>query len=191
MKLFRPFIFLGCILMFSCSQTPEKKGDFKLLPLPQQFEITGISSLDQENIISYYTEKEVDLPKVGEQLEGIQATKKQSEAQIIYSIDDSIDVPKEGYILNILKDKINIIGKDKAGLLYAFMTLEQLLEDAKEQQVFLPLCNIKDFPLLTYRAIQLDIKHHLEKTEYYYKLMDKLAKYKVNAIIVEMEDKLK
>ena len=83
------------------------------------------------------------------------------------------------------------MGNDKAGLLYAFMTLEQLMEDAKEQDVSLPLCSIKDYPLLSYRAIHLDIKHHIEKTDYYYKLLDKLAKYKVNAIIAELEDKIK
>ena len=191
MKLIRPLTFLGCILILSCSQTPEKKGDFKLLPLPQHFEITGVSSLDQENIISYYAENEADLPKVGEQLEEIQPSKVQSEAQIIYVIDGSVDLPKEGYILDILKDKINITAKDEAGLLYAFMTLEQILEDAREQNVHLPLCSIKDFPLLSYRAIHLDVKHHLEKKDYYYKLFDKLAKYKVNAVLVEMEDKLK
>lgn len=58
------------------------------------------------------------------------------------------------------------------------MTLEQLLEDAKEQSVNLPLCSIKDFPLLAYRAIQLDVKHYREKKEYYHAIIDKLARYK-------------
>ena len=100
------------------------------------------------------------------------------------------DLTAEGYTLDISKRLITIAGKDKAGLLYGFMTLEQLMEDALEQGVPLPFCHIEDFPLLSYRAIHLDVKHHREKTEYYYKLMDKLARYKVNAIIAEMEDKL-
>lgn len=45
--------------------------------------------------------------------------------------------------------------------------------------------------MLSYRAIHLDMKHHRDKIDYYYRLLDKLAKYKVNAIIAEMEDKLK
>ncbi|MFC2098043.1 family 20 glycosylhydrolase, partial [Bacteroidota bacterium] len=44
---------------------------------------------------------------------------------------------------------------------------------------------------LSYRAIHIDVKHHLEKTDYYYKLIDKLARYKINAIIAEVEDKIK
>ncbi len=70
------------------------------------------------------------------------------------------------------------------------MTLEQLMIDASDQGVNLPLCSIEDYPGLAYRAIHLDVKHHLEKLDYYYELMDQLAHYKVNAIIAEVEDKL-
>jgi hypothetical protein len=34
------------------------------------------------------------------------------------------------------------------------------------------------------------MKHHLEQRDYYYRLMDRLAAYKINAVIAEMEDKL-
>ncbi len=192
MKLVRLLILSGFIVIFSSFQSPkDDKGSFKLLPVPQYFEITGVSSLNYENILSYYSKERINLPKVGKLLHSIQSVKAESNAHIICRIDSALDLPKEGYTLHISKNKINIIGKDKAGLFYAFMTLEQLLEDASEQNVFLPQCNIKDFPLLSYRAIHLDVKHHLEKTDYYYKLFDKLAKYKINAVLVEMEDKLK
>jgi hypothetical protein len=65
------------------------------------------------------------------------------------------------------------------------------MEDAAEQQVNLPSCSIKDYPLLAYRAIHWDVKHHREKLEYYYDLLDKLRKYKINGIIAELEDKIK
>ena len=52
------------------------------------------------------------------------------------------------------------------------------------------MCHIEDEPALAYRAIHLDMKHHMEKTEYYYDLIDKLARYKINGIIAEVEDKL-
>lgn len=191
MRSIKTLFLLGCMVILTSFQSINNKGIFKVLPMPQHFEITGVSSLKYENIHSYYSQQRIDLPKVGELLQFIQPDKGSAKAQIIYGIDDSIDLSPEGYTLDISKNKINIVAKDKAGLLYAFMTLEQLLEDAKEQNVFLPICNIRDFPLLSYRAIHLDVKHHLEKTEYYYKLLDKLAKYKINAILVEMEDKLK
>ncbi|MCD6566077.1 MAG: family 20 glycosylhydrolase [Bacteroidales bacterium] len=182
----------GCfILLFSCQSKVEKPGDFKLLPLPQEFIIKGTSTLKTDKILSYYTVGNINLPVRGDNLKNIQPVKDHSKAQIIYSIDESLDLPAEGYTLDISRKQITITGKDNAGLLYGFMTLEQLIEDAKEQDVPLPVCSIKDYPLLSYRAIHLDMKHHLDKTEYYYKLLDKLAKYKVNAIIAEMEDKIK
>ncbi|MCK4920419.1 MAG: family 20 glycosylhydrolase [Bacteroidales bacterium] len=179
------------IFLFSCQSTNDISGDFKLIPLPQKFEITGSSSLEYGDILNYYSPTSVDLTVQVVLLRNIQSTDKQSDAQIICLIDSSLDLKSEGYTLEISKKQINIIGKDEAGLFYAFQTLGQLMEDAQEQDVPIPLCSIEDYPLLSYRAIHLDVKHHLEKTEYYYRLMDKLASYKVNAIIVEMEDKLK
>lgn len=188
----QPFIFLGFLVLISSLQSQTKgKGNFKLLPAPQNFEIIGVSTLNYENILNYYSEERIDLPNVGKLLSSIQPVKSESNAQIIYRIDASMDVAQEGYTLSVSKNRINIIAKDKAGLFYAFMTLEQLLEDTDEQKVFLPMCHIKDFPLLSYRAIHLDVKHHLDKKDYYFRLFDKLARYKVNAILVEMEDKLK
>ncbi len=182
----------GCfILLFSCQSQVEKPGDFKLLPLPQQFIIKGTSTLKTDKILQYYTIGNIDLPVLDDIFIDIQHVEKQSQAQIVCSIDKTLDLPAEGYTLDISRKQITITGKDKAGLLYGFMTLEQLMEDAKEQDVPLPVCSIKDYPLLSYRAVHIDVKHHIEKTEYYYKLLDKLARYKVNAIIAEMEDKIK
>jgi hypothetical protein len=192
MKRFPAMFLSGCfILLLSCQSKVEKPGDFKLLPLPQEFIIKGVSTLKADKILFYYAVGNINLTVLGDILKNIQPVKDQSKAQIIYSIDESLGLPAEGYTLDISMKQITITGKDKAGLLYAFITLEQLMEDAKEQDVPLPVCSIKDYPLLSYRAIHLDMKHHMDKTEYYYKLLDKLAKYKVNAIIAEMEDKIK
>ena len=161
------------------------------MPLPQQFIIKGTSTLKTDKILQYYAIGNINLPVCVDILRNIQPVDDKSKAQIIYSIDESLNLPAEGYTLGISRKQITITGKDKAGLLYGFITLEQLMEDAKEQDLPLPECSIKDYPLLSYRAIHLDMKHHMEKTEYYYNLLDKLAKYKVNAIIAEMEDKIK
>ena len=78
-------------------------------------------------------------------------------------------------MLDIFKDRITIVGRKKVGRFYGFMTLMQLMEDAREQGVPLPRCHIEDSPRLSYRAIHLDMKHHREKMEYYYELMDVLG----------------
>jgi hypothetical protein len=183
----------GFILLFffSCQSPNQKQGKFVLIPSPQQFDIKGVSTLKYDDILNYYAESETELPVQSRMLETINSSVELSKAQIIFSIDTSMDLPAEAYKLEISKKLVFLRGKDEAGLFYAFQTLGQLMEDAKEQNVPLPLCNIEDFPLLSYRAIHLDIKHHIDKKEYYHNLIDKLAKYKVNAIIAEMEDKLK
>ena len=191
MKKLSLFMLLGIFIMFaSCQRGTNMIGNFQLLPLPQKFEIKDSSKLKYNNLRSYYASPGVKLPITGEELQHIKSVSQKSEAQILYDIDENLDIRNEGYIIDITENQINLIGKDKAGLFYAMKTLEQLLEDAQEQNVCLPLCSIRDYPLLSYRAIHLDMKHHLEKKPYYFQLIDKLSKYKINAIIAEMEDKI-
>ncbi len=177
------------LAFFSC-QKPQQSGEFVLLPSPQQFEIQGVSYIQSAEQYSYYVTAGTDFPIIKE-LSYLVPAKNQSEAQIILSVDNSIDIPEEGYEINISSDQVEVRGKDQVGLLYGVMTLEQLIKDAQDQEVNLPQAYIKDFPLLAYRAIHLDIKHHLEKKQYYFQLMDRLAKHKVNAVILEFEDKVK
>ncbi|MDP4680491.1 MAG: beta-N-acetylhexosaminidase [Cyclobacteriaceae bacterium] len=181
-----------CLVVLNSCQTPveKKEGDFKLLPSPQEFSITGISSLRPLNVSNYFSDSN-ELPVLASTLTNLKKVDSENDAQIIFGIDSNLDLKAEGYILDISDKQILISGKDEAGLFYAFQTLGQLMEDASEQEANLPISSIKDYPSLAYRSIQLDIKHHIEKTEYYYSLMDKLAKYKVNAIIAEVEDKIK
>lgn len=182
---------IATIFISSCGSIEKKEGDFKLLPLPQEYVITGISDMQYKDVTLVYSKEGEELPFLGDYFKDVKRATEQVNAQINYDIDADLDVKSEGYTLDISQSEINIKAKDKAGLMYGFMTLGQLLQDAKEQNAYLPLCSIKDYPALAYRAIHLDVKHHLEKTSYYYSLLDKLATYKVNAIILEIEDKVK
>ena len=177
------------ILLFSCSPKENRIGDFKLLPQPQEIEVTGVSSISHDGTLKAEAKNGEALPIID--LDILALDKNQGKTTLMYEIDSNLDVPAEGYTLAIAEEQILIKGKDEAGLFYAFKTLEQLMVDAKDQKANLPLCQIKDYPLLAYRSVHLDVKHHLEKTEYYYELLDKFASYKINGIILEVEDKLK
>jgi len=191
MKVLKLLFVIGTLMVVSaCQNANDSSGEFKLLPQPQIFVIDGASSLYAKEVVNCHGIDGVSLPVCGDLLAKLEPVHVASDAQVIFSVDNSLDVRAEGYTLEIEGKIISIAGKDRAGLLYGFMTLEQLMEDATEQDVRLPECSIKDYPLLAYRAIHLDVKHHLEKTEYYYQLMDKLAAYKINAVIAEVEDKL-
>ena len=184
-------IFLIALLLIGCSNKTENLDGFKLLPSVQELEYNNdFSNLNFENIKFAHSTNNSELPIRFEFTNHIE-NNKQSESTIDYSIDSSLNLNQEGYTLNILKNKISIVAKDKVGLFYAFITLDQLIEDSKDQNINLPMVSIKDYPSLKFRPIHIDVKHHMEKKSYYFNLIDHLAKQKINGIIVEFEDKLK
>jgi hexosaminidase len=181
----------ACILLLpSCDPYSETRGNFKLLPEPEIAEFYGNSELYPDSIKFYRLADKIALPVPKEFVKGLELTSKISGPQIVFQEDNSVVTGDQGYMLDIFKDRIVIVGSKKVGRFNGYMTLMQLMEDAREQGVPLPRCHIEDSPSLTYRAIHLDMKHHMEKTEYYYELIDQLARYKINAIIAEVEDKL-
>ena len=191
MKTTFKMMFLAMILIASaCKETPRKMGVFQLLPLPQELKITGVSAITPASITKAFSKEGVTLPVLSKLFSGLELTQNEKEANLYFSIDKNLELAAEAYKIDIEENSIHIIAKDDAGLFYAFQTLGQLVEDAQDQQVNLPICSVVDYPKLAYRSIQLDVKHHLETKEYYYGLMDKLASYKINGIIIEVEDKL-
>jgi len=184
-------ILLITFLLVGCSNKIENLEKFKLLPSVQELELSNaFSNLNFENIKFAYSINNTDLPIRFDFTNHIK-NNKQSESTIDYHIDSSLNLNQEGYKLNVLKNKISIVAKDEAGLFYAFTTLDQLIEDSKDQNVNLPMLSIEDYPLIKFRPIHIDIKHHMENKSYYFNLIDHLAKQKINGIIVEFEDKLK
>ncbi|WP_200974389.1 family 20 glycosylhydrolase [Echinicola sp. 20G] len=182
-------LFVFTVSLQACTKKSSTLGDFKLLPSPQEFEISGVSDLHADDIISYYGLDQTPLPKSSLST-SLSAVKSDTEATVVYQIDPTLGLVSGGYRMEISQDQVTIDAQDEAGLLYAFESLQQLCLDAEEQQVTLPACTITDYPKLAYRSIHLDIKHHRETLEYYYSLIDKLAHYKINGIILELEDKL-
>ncbi len=179
------------VFLIGCSNKIKNLDGFKLLPSVQEIEYNNdLSNLNFENIKFAHSDNNTELPIRFDFTNHI-VNNKQSESTIDYSIESNLNLNEEGYILNIFKNNISIIAKDEVGLFYAFITLDQLLEDSKDKNANLPMVSIKDYPLLKFRPIHLDVKHHMEKKSYYFNLIDHLAKQKINGIIVEFEDKLK
>jgi hypothetical protein len=109
---------------------------------------------------------------------------------IAFKISPDLTLKSEGYELNILDESIEINATTNEGLFYGVITLGQLAQDASDQEAALPQVSIIDEPALKYRAVHLDVKHHMEKEDYYYGMMDRLSDLKINGIILEIEDKL-
>ncbi|MEP7257028.1 MAG: glycoside hydrolase family 20 zincin-like fold domain-containing protein [Flavitalea sp.] len=189
---FLPFFLLCSVYSFSADIKDFEKH-FKLLPQPQELELLmdkGISSTSLQFIFLQGSAMKPVLPK---SLDFLPQSSKSAAGVLTLVIADNknIPAPGEGYVMEISKGQVTITARDQAGLFYACQTLGQLLEDARDQQIVIPGIKITDYPDIAYRAVHLDLKHHLDNGHYYYDIIDRLAAVKINAIIVEMEDKLR
>jgi len=165
---------------------------YKLLPRPQNVQLInegGLSSTDIHGICFNNTGTDLVIPGLLKKLPHLTIGEKGSLSLILKK---ELALPSdEGYILSVRNKRVVIEAKGKSGLFYGMQTLNQLLEDARDQNVPIPACRITDYPAISVRAVHIDLKNHMDVHSYYYKTIDRLAAIKVNNIIFEFEDKLK
>lgn len=193
------FYYLFLISAFVFSSATLKAQDknilgskFKLLPVPKKIETVKGTPLSYGDLTSIRLEGTSKKPVLDKPLADLKEISGAEKGTLLLRLDSaSSPSSPEGYTLEIKNGYVTINSKGQAGLFYGAQTLSQLLEDAKDQNINIPACKITDYPDIDYRAIHLDLKHHVDSLSYYYQMMDRLADIKVNAIIVEFEDKLK
>ncbi|HEX8041563.1 MAG TPA: beta-N-acetylhexosaminidase, partial [Chryseosolibacter sp.] len=95
----------------------------------------------------------------------------------------------EGYHLTASSDGVLIRARGGAGIFYGTQTLLQLMKKSGEGFT-IPGLNITDWPDIRERAIHYDTKHHQDKAAYVKSFIRDLARYKVNMLVWEWEDKL-
>lgn len=166
--------------------------NFKLLPQVQKVELLKGEGLHYYELHNLYLKNIDQKPVITGLLKSLPLSQIQNEGtlSLILKHDLNLSSP-EGYILEIKDKQLVIKAEQEAGLFYGCQTLAQLLEDSYDQQIEIPACRITDYPEIAYRAIHLDLKHHLDVGHYYYSMVDRLASIKINAIIIEFEDKLR
>ncbi len=190
-------ILSGSLSLWGESGKPEGKlpSPFEIIPQPQKVEMLKGLGLEAGQLKYLVLTGDIKRPVMGEILSRLTEKKNKGTGgkDLVLKTDTSgvAPVSEEGYVLTVSKDRAEIISRGEAGLFYGCQTLEQLLEDARDFNVSVPACRITDYPALGYRAIHFDVKHHLNQMDYYYRNMDRLARYKINAVIFEFEDKLR
>lgn len=97
----------------------------------------------------------------------------------------------EAYVLEVSKKRIRISAMSQEGLFYGAVTLSQLMRDAFDREARISCMTVEDWPDLGFRCAHIDTKHHLDRIENYYRMMDRLASWKINNVIWEIEDKLR
>ena len=185
--------FLSILMLVSVgiTQIQAISSVFQILPKPQHIEELkgkGISGTDLQFIVN---QSSGEMPVLGPILNALPQAEMQGKGVYLTITDKDVPESEEGYVLSVNEKGVVIAARSEAGLFYGCQTLEQVLEDSRDYNCPIPVMKITDFPSIAYRAVHLDTKHHLDRMEYYYAMMDKLARYKINAVIWELEDKLR
>ncbi len=159
---------------------------FKLMPQPKKIELLNGKGILYNMLHSVFLKGTTVKPVLYGVLKSLPYSAKEAPGVLVLNLlpEKKFTGSPEGYSLEIRDNKAVINAGDQAGLFYGCMTLLQLLEDANAQQIEIPACTITDHPDIAYRAVHLDLKHHLDVGRYYYDMIDGLDQVKVKAIIV-------
>lgn len=185
-------ILLTCLLWVAGSLSARNLDKvFQLLPQPQRVEVHSGKGIHFGELSYVASANNTPIPVLGTITNGLPQSERTGKGVYFRLSDTNVPDSPEGYILEISSKGVTITSRSEAGLFYGCQTLEQLLEDSRDFGKEIPPMKITDYPAIAYRAVHLDTKHHLDRMDYYYRMVDKLARYKVNAIIWELEDKLR
>src|SRR5262245_23736384 len=99
------------------------------------------------------------------------------------------EIDTQGYLLKIAPGLIEITGNADQGVFYGAQTLLQLLKPGPRGRLYLPVTVIEDWPKLQLRFLHWDTKHHQDRIETLKRYLDWSARFKVNMIGFELEDK--
>lgn len=104
--------------------------------------------------------------------------------QIILQNEHSDIEDKDGfYVLNVLPDNIEIIGKEK-GIFYGIQTFMQMTFN----NLNLQSCMITDYPRFSWRGMHLDVSRHFFGVDFIKKYIDLLSMYKMNVFHWHLTD---
>jgi hypothetical protein len=95
----------------------------------------------------------------------------------------------QAYQLRVAADEVAVVGNDAPGVFYGVRTLLQLCEGDGRQRLVLPIGTIRDWPRYELRVVHWDTKHHQDRPETLKRFLDWSARFKINAVAFELEDK--
>jgi len=91
----------------------------------------------------------------------------------------------DAYVLRVTGDEIAIDAKTPAAVWYGLQTLRQMTADDGT----IPLCEISDHAAIARRGIHWDLKGYQPKFSVLLDEFRRLAEYKINLVLIELEDK--
>ncbi len=206
-KIFTIILLLPGLFMFSVAAEPEtpflnplRLRGFSLIPAPQHVKLES-GNVIVDNTWMLVSEPGKDNIATKRMIQGALELhnlklSNSGDKKIILSVKpgtvkgtDDPALNRQGYLLRVTQEKIEITGNAGEGLFYGVQSLLQLLQRNIAGQLIVPECEIQDWPSLQLRFVHWDTKHHQKRMETMKRLIDWHAFFKVNMIALEIEDK--
>ena len=101
-------------------------------------------------------------------------------------LDSTLQLPKEGYRLEVTERSIVLKSSTPQGLFYAVQTLLQLLPD--EGSPVITSTVIEDEPRFSWRGLMLDVSRHFFTMDQVKRMIDQMVQYKFNILHLHLTD---
>jgi len=187
------------IAPLKCMATGLTDSGLYIIPYPQQV-IMGGDNYTFNNNLNVVLDKnysEADLFTANElirdlkkefNIEAAISNKSDAYSIVLTRKKMSSKLAKQGYQISVSKNEIIISAPGEEGLFYGTQTFLQLIKKTSSGYS-IPGLKIIDWPDIAERAIHYDTKHHQDKISYVQDFIKELARYKINILVWEWEDK--
>ncbi len=125
---------------------------------------------------------------------GVYTTYSRISNHIYLEVDDTMNVPAEGYRMSVTANRIRICGKDYGGVFNGIQTLLQLLPpevySRTQRDFYWPVEGviIEDYPRFAYRGFMLDVARAFVPKADLLRFIDNLAYHKINRFHLHLTD---
>ena len=99
---------------------------------------------------------------------------------------DKPAITEQAYRMELVPGRVTITGNSATGVFYGVQTLVQLLK-LQNGALWLPECQIEDWPDLELRTIYWDDAHHLEHLDVLKAALRQASFYKINGFAIKLE----
>lgn len=105
---------------------------------------------------------------------------KQDKNAILFLVDEKMNIPNDGYELNVTKKGVVVKGKSPNGVLNGFQTLLQICSAKEVTKGTIPFVKIEDYPRFEWRGMMLDVSRQFFDKGTVKNYIDWLAAHKMN-----------
>jgi len=193
-------LIVGVLCIFSLKAQETNMQDIPLIPYPESlvvgegsflFTDKTIINLEEEDMVpivsdfvQLFSNSAGFVPKI--KLKG-------KKGNVFVKKDDTMH--EEGYMLDVVPERIMIKVSSVKGLFYAFQTLRQLLppiieseEERDDIVCSVPAVKITDAPRFSYRGLMVDVARCFIPKEHLFRIIDSMGLLKMNKLHLHLTD---